>query len=185
MPSGSAGVDAAELIQRSKYADEVEDIELTFHEWVQGAFQNQFEAMANSWGNVIGVSARYRPVFVAQYEDLLADGKIEIVFGFATPSHPGRAAIIEELAGIFPNRSESTELRNLDMMIEEASLIVDRAKRETRYSEIAAFLKDQALVLPLFWIPSETRYMVRPGLKGLADPPYGGSRFVGVWLDSA
>ena len=185
LPSGSAGVDAAELIQRSKYAAEVEDIELTFHEWVQGAFQNQFEAMATSWGNVIGVSARYRPVFVAQYEDLLADGKIEIVFGFATPSHPGRAAIIEELAGIFPNRSESTELRDLDMMIEEASLIVDRAERETRYSEIAAFLKDQALILPLFWIPSETRYMVRPGLKGLADPPFGGSRFVGVWLDSA
>lgn len=70
-------------------------------------------------------------------------------------------------------------------LIAEASAIVDRVEREDRYTDIADFIRDQALVMPLYWISGESIFLTRPNINGFNDPPYGGSRFANVWIDSS
>lgn len=174
----------SELLEASAYANQLAEFTLTFHEWLVGAFQRRFEEISAQWSDQIGVSTRYVPLDPATYDELLDEGKIEMVYGFARPEYPNPSAHISQLANLFPSGAPGSDLATLHELIAEASEIVDRVEREERYSEIADFIRDQALVIPLFWINADAIYLTRPDINGFADPPYGGSRFANTWIDA-
>ena len=176
--------DAGELFAQSSYAARGDDLTLTYHESVVGAFTSQFDQMAANWRESLGVSARNEPVSPSTYEDLLVDGEVEMVYGIAYPAYPSPAATIDRVYGAYTGGSASFAPPDLTARIEEAAATVDRVEREERYREIGEYLVDAGLVMPLLRANRDATYLVQPHLQGFTDPPFGGSRFAGVWSDA-
>ena len=175
----------SDLIDASTHADNVDTFTLTFYEWLVGAFQLQFEDLAAQWEDQIGVATRYVPTDPASYDEMLDAGEIEMIYGYATPDYPNPSAHINQLANLFSPTDPGNDLVRLHELIADSSAIVDRVEREARYTEIAEFIHEQALVMPLSWISGESIFLTRPNINGFADPPYSGSRFANVWIDSS
>ena len=183
--NSAAQPSVSELLATSAYAGQIDGITLTFHEWLRGAFQRQFDTIATRWSEEIGVATSYVPLGPTSYNELQDAGEIEMIYGFATPDYPSPSAIVNDLARLFDSSEPGSDFASLAELIAEASATVDRIARDQRYVDIAEFIIDQALVLPLFWLTDDVIYLTRPDIKGFVEPPYGGSRFADTWIDAS
>lgn len=178
-------VEAVENLGKSEYADESSAIRPTFHTDIDGHFQDEFEFITHAWRNELGTGeGKYQYAFSDRYEELLANGKLEMVFKDVNARYPDGLAVLSELLQAFGPGNSSDEHAELDSMIQFAKAEADAVARLDTYDEIQRFVLEQALVMPFEW-PSTagSGISLQPWVNGYREPAFYGSRFKDVWFD--
>ncbi len=171
--------------EQSRYGDELDEITLKFEEWLAGDYTAEFKAIANNWEDALGIETQYRHVDPSYYQRRLAEGKIQMVFQTTRPEYPDPSKVLNPFGSIFGKGDSSAQHQIVEGMIRKASSEPDPVVRLRLYSDIEAYILDEALAMPMFW-PSEGYYIqVQPWVKGLIFPKYGGSRFKHVRIDTS
>ena len=107
-----------------------------------------------------------------------------------TPLYPDPHAILGFFDGLFKSfrsaqtRDEDPEKARILVWLEEAVSEQDAALRLTKYREIARYLEDMAIVVPMFWSEGKLHARYQPWINGYSPPAYYGSRFHDVWIDT-
>ena len=76
------------MLQRSQYGDSVDEIELVFHEWVQGQWLSQWNKLEGRWQTELGLQSEYSVIDPSSYADMLQRGEIEIVIELLEATYP-------------------------------------------------------------------------------------------------
>ena len=172
-------------VEKSGYSDELSAIRPTFHTEIDGHFEDEFEFLSQAWQDGIGLGkARYQYAFSDRYEELLENGKLEMVFKDVNARYPDGLAVLSELFQVFGADNSSDEYSELDRMIQSAKAESDAVARLDTYDEIQRFVLEQALVMPFEW-PSSlgSGISLQPWVHGYREPAFYGSRFKDVWFD--
>ena len=178
-------VEAVENLEKSEYADESSSIRPTFHTDIDGHFKDEFDFITLAWRNELGIGeGKYQYAFSDRYEELLANGKLEMVFKDVNARYPDGLAVLSELFQAFGAGNSSDEHSELDRLIQSAKAESDAVARLDTYSDIQRFVLEQALVMPFEW-PSTagSGISLQPWVNGYREPAFYGSRFKDVWFD--
>ena len=182
------GYDPAEAtanVQKSKYSDGLSTVRPTFHTEIDGHFEDEFEFLSQAWQDGIGLGkARYQYAFSDRYDELLANGNLEMLFKDVNARYPDGLAVLSELFQAFGPGNSSDEHSEVDRLIQSAKAESDAVARFDTYDEIQRFVLEQALVMPFEW-PSSlgSGISLQPWVHGYREPAFYGSRFAGVWFD--
>ncbi len=182
------GYDPAEAtanVQKSKYLDGLSTVRPTFHTEIDGHFEDEFGFLSHEWKHNIGVGeGRYLYADSDRYNELLENGKLEMVFKDVNARYPDGLAVLSELFQVFGADNSSDEHSELDLMIQSAKAASDAVARLDAYDEIQRFVLEQALVMPFEW-PSTagSGISLQPWVHGYREPAFYGSRFKDVWFD--
>ena len=172
-------------VEKSGYSDELSAIRPTFHTEIDGHFEDEFEFLSQAWQDGIGLGkARYQYAFSDRYEELLENGKLEMVFKDVNARYPDGLAVLSELFQAFGPGNSSDEHSEVDRLIQSAKAESDVVARLDTYDEIQRFVLEQALVMPFEW-PSSlgSGISLQPWVHGYREPAFYGSRFKDVWFD--
>ena len=172
-------------VEKSGYSDELPAIRPTFHTEIDGHFEDEFEFLSQAWQDGIGLGkARYQYAFSDRYEELLENGKLEMVFKDVNARYPDGLAVLSELFQAFGPGNSSDEHSEVDRLIQSAKAESDVVARLDTYDEIQRFVLEQALVMPFEW-PSSlgSGISLQPWVHGYREPAFFGSRFKDVWFD--
>ena len=134
------GLSALELLQRSQYGESVDEIELVFHEWVQGRWLSEWNTLAGRWQTELGLQSEYSVIDPFSYADMLQQGEIEIIIGLVEAAYPDPHAILGEFSSMFGRSREAESFQPLRSMIDEASGEADLVKRANMYADIDPYI---------------------------------------------
>lgn len=182
------GYDPAEAtanVQKSKYLDGLSTVRPTFHTEIDGHFEDEFEFLSHEWEHNIGIGeGMYLYAHSDRYNELLENGKLEMVFKDVNARYPDGLAVLSELFQVFGADNSSDEHSELDRMIQSAKAESDAVARLDAYDEIQRFVSEQALVMPFEWPSSVgSGISLQPWVHGYREPAFYGSRFKDVWFD--
>ena len=172
-------------VAKSGYSDELSAIRPTFHTEIDGHFEDEFEFLSQAWHDGIGLGkAKYQYAFSDRYEELLENGKLEMVLRDVNARYPDGLAVLSELFQAFGPGNSSDEHSEVDRLIQSAKAESDAVARLDTYDEIQRFVLEQALVMPFEW-PSSlgSGISLQPWVHGYREPAFYGSRFKDVWFD--
>ena len=178
-------VEAIANVERSRYSDGLSEIRPTFHTEIDGHFEDEFEFLSQAWQDGIGLGkGKYQYVHSDRYNEMLSDGRLEMVFKDVNASYPDGLAVLSELFQSFGAGNSSEEHSELDRLVQSAKGEPDSAARLETYNEIQRFVLEQALVMPFEW-PSSlgSGISLQPWVHGYREPAFYGSRFAMVWFD--
>lgn len=176
---------AVDNLEKSEYADGRSTIRPTFHTDIDGHFKDDFDFIADKWQSELGIGkGKYQYVFSDAYEELLANGKLEMRFKDVNARYPDGLAVLSELFQAFGAGNSSGEQSELDGMIQSAKAEADTAARLGIYADIQEYVLEQALVMPFEW-PSTagSGISLQPWVRGYREPAFYGSRYKDVWFD--
>ena len=176
---------AMENVKKSEYSDGLSEIRPTFHTDIEGLFEDEFEFLSQSWQDVLGLGeGKYQYAYSDRYEELLENGKLEMLIKDVNARYPDGLAVLSELFQPFGPSNSSPEQAELDAMINSAKAEADEVARLDTYDEIQRYALDQALVMPFEWPSSAgSGISLQPWVHGYREPAFYGSRFKDVWLD--
>ena len=178
-------VKAVDNLERSEHADGRSGFRPTFHTNIDGHFKDEFDFIADKWKSELGIGrGKYQYAFSDAYEELLANGKLEMRFKDVSARYPDGLAVLSELLHPFGSGNSSSEQAELDAMIQSAKAEADAAARLGIYGDIQEHVLEQALVMPFEW-PSTagSGISLQPWVRGYREPAFHGSRFKDVWFD--
>ena len=186
---------ATELMDKSRYADDLASLRLRFDS-IGFPSPYDFELLTEKWVDWFGLRVRYSgatetsfgysigPDARAVYDRNLAAGNLQMMLVEAglTYDQP------EEILGIFRNlfgpNADSPEVQELNRLIDEAAAEPDDVKRIKKYQGVEAHILDRALVMPIAW-GSPTKYeIVRDWIDGYQPSPYLVSQWANVTVDT-
>ena len=94
--------EATANVQKSKYSDGLSVIRPTFHTEIDGHFEDEFRFLSHEWEHNIGLGdGRYLYAHADRYNELLANGQLEMVFKDVNARYPDGLAVLSELFQAF------------------------------------------------------------------------------------
>ena len=157
--------------------------DLTFHTYVGGSAIEEFQTLAASWPELLGVEIDVKVVTLDEFNAWLRNGDIEIRRVSVTPHYADPSAILNVMNGLFGDRDDSPEAQEITRRLNEVLHQADAAVRYAHFHDLEHYLLDNALVLPLFWTESRKWVRVQPWIVEYMPPKYHGSRFKSVRID--
>ena len=170
-------------LAKSKYFDELDSLDLTFHYDTQGGFSEEIRRIVEMWEDELGVNADYRYVIPARYNELMEVNDVEAILLSFHPDYPDQHAIFGVFETMFGDRASSPELTVVEEMLEDAVTELDPILRGQKYLELERYLLENAIAVPLWRAVPEYYIAVQPWVHDYHVPKWGGARFEDTWFD--
>lgn len=178
---------AVELLAESRYADEIANMKLTYHNFNQGRFADGSRSVVDGWSEVLGLDFSIIPVVGGASNSRTAGGiEIQVTHRHVEVSYPSQEEILREFVNTFSETNDSPEVTKVREMFNQTRSEADAAKRQAAYAEIERYILEEALIVPLYWTSTEYGRVARiqHWVEGFNPSPYdSGSRFKDVWLN--
>ncbi len=178
---------AAEMLTKSGYAENLDDLRLTYHDFREGWFGERFEKVADGWSEVLGLNfSIIRVVGEASDSGTVENVEIQMTHRSVRVSYPSQEEILREFVNTFGKTNDSPEITRVREMFHQARSEPDAAKRQASYAEIERYIMEEALIVPLFWTSTEygTFARIQSWVEDFNPSPYdSGSMFKDVWLN--
>lgn len=183
------------LAEESQYFDLRQSPEVAL--WVTGAFSPyDIDTVTRFWARWLEVdidvwgmretdfgytvSANH----TAGYEARLAHGSLQMRFVEVQPTRNSPEEVLGIFRNLFGANAMSTEVEELNAMLDAAAAEPDATKRTDLYTEIEDHILDRALAIPIAWGSPTKWEVVREWVHGYEPSPYAPLSLAGVTVDT-
>lgn len=160
-------VKAKELLDQSKYAGNMPRIVLTYSG--SGAAPGDLlVAIQEGWQQALGVTIELQAIDSSAFLREQRQGNFQMQSDGWSADYPDPESFIGKLfASSSPLNYTKYENAEVDRLIEEARVSLDREERFDLYAQAEQLILDDAVVIPTFW-PVD-HFVVKPCVKGYPD----------------
>ncbi len=159
---------AAELLARSRYADNMPRIVLTYSGTAANS-PDTLQALQQQWEDALGVTIELEAIERSAYLRALRRGTLQMYSAGWIADYPDPENFVGKL---FSSKSRLNYTgyasERLDAILDEAAILPDQEARYRLYHQAEQIILDDAPIIPTFW--AITHYLVRECVQNWVDP---------------